>query len=102
MATQKQKEIDALKERIGFLETILEQQKLVTNKLTEKLIEKIGLAEGQFKKFSGDMIRESKVIHRINAAMERQKVRDYNEILELMYKIIDQLSKSEEDEETKD
>ncbi len=64
------------------------------------LDKKIVYTESQYKKFCDDMIKDNTYINRLNAAMERQKIRDYKEVADLLVKIGEKLPKLEEDGST--
>lgn len=52
--------------------------------LLEVLNDKLRVANAQYTKFCDDIITDSKYINRLNAAMERQKVRDLKMFIELV------------------
>ena len=89
MATAKQ--VKVLEEKVKILEKELAIIRELPTQIVEALTEKRKFAVGNFKKFADDMIADAKYINRLNAAMERQKIKDYTEVLELVVKLAEEL-----------
>ena len=64
------------------------------SKIDNDLKRKLQIAQGQYSKFCDDMITTNKVINRINAAQEREKIRTLKAVIELLNK---ELSSEETD-----
>lgn len=94
MATAKQ--VKVLEEKIEILEKELAIVKELPTQIVDSLTTKRKFAIGNFKKFADDMIADAKYINRLNAAMERQKIKDYTEVLDLIVKLAEELPKLEE------
>ena len=94
MATAKG--LKALEKKIEILERELAIVKELPTQLVETLTRKRKFAEGNFRKFADDMIADATYINRLNAAMERQKIKDYTEVLGLIVELAEELPELEE------
>ena len=95
MATAKQVKI--LEKKIEILEKEISILKELPTQIVETLTKKRYFATSNFEKFADDIIADAKYINRLNAAMERQKIRDYTEVLALIVKLAEELPKLEEE-----
>lgn len=78
-----------------YVECLQNQEKLLLSyaKVDSNLKRKLEIAQKQYSKFCDDMIRENSYINRLNAAMEREKIRTLKVVIELLHKELN----SEED-----
>ena len=56
----------------------------IPNKILQKIDDKHRVASAQYSKFCDDMIKDNKFTNRINAAMEREKIRTLNSMSEFI------------------
>ena len=73
----------------------------IPNKILQKIDDKYRVASAQYSKFCDDMIKDNKFVNRINAAMEREKIRTLGSMSEFISNLIIE-EQAQDAEETKE